>query len=143
GLKTFMPKGRLELIESEIRTICYGFFAPIFFLWVGSSIDIKYIFSYPLLILLVFAVSSISKLVSSYIIGAKELGRKKSILMGIGLSVRFSTSIIIVKILLDKGIIREDLYSVIIASSIIFLIVIPIVFSNLLLKWKVAKTERS
>jgi len=50
--------------------------------------------------------------------------------------VRFSTSLIIVKILLDNGIINAGLYSVIVASSIVFSFVIPLLFSNLLAKWR-------
>jgi len=43
GLKTFIPNKRLKKIESEIKTMCYGLFAPIFFLWVGTFL----IFSLP------------------------------------------------------------------------------------------------
>jgi Kef-type K+ transport system membrane component KefB len=37
GLRTFITKKRLRFIESEIKTACYGLFAPIFFLWAGST----------------------------------------------------------------------------------------------------------
>jgi Ca2+-transporting ATPase len=137
GLRTFISGKRLKLIESEVRTVCYGFFAPIFFLWVGSTMDIGYLVAYPLLIILVVAVSNGSKLLGSYIVAKKELGVKNSILMGIGISVRFSTSIIIIKILFENGLIGADLYSVVIASSMVFTFIVPILFSNLLGRWKV------
>jgi Ca2+-transporting ATPase len=139
GFKTFIPSKRLELIESEIRTMCYGFFAPLFFLWVGLATDINYLLISPFLIFLVILVSNGAKILGSYIIGKNELGLKRSILLGMGLSVRFSTSIIIVKILLDTNTINLGLYSVIVASSVIFTFVIPILFSNLLARWKVVK----
>ncbi len=137
GLKTFIPNERLKVIENEIKAVCYGLFAPIFFLWTGVSMDMKYLTTYPLMILLVIIVSSGSKYLGSYIIGRKELGLKQSILLGTGLSVRFSTSIIIIKILFENNIIKNDLYSVIIASSIIFTFVIPVLFSILLNKWNI------
>ena len=137
SLKTFLPEKRLKLIESEIKTMCYGFFAPIFFLEIGLSMNIGYLISCPLLIFLVAIVSSTAKLLSSYIVGRKELGLKQSILLGIGLSVRFSTSIVISKILFDAGIITSGLYSVLIASGIIFTFLVPILFSNLLIKWRI------
>ena len=143
GLKTFLPKERLKAIESEVKTMCYGFFAPLFFLWVGSTVNINYLISYPLLILLVVVVSNTSKIVSSWIVGRKEFGLKKSILLGIGLSVRFSTSIIVIKLLFENSIIGVGLYSVIIASSIIFKFLIPVSFSNLLVKWGFAKSSKS
>jgi Kef-type K+ transport system membrane component KefB len=65
-------------------------------------------------------------------------------LLGIGLSVRFSTSIIIIKILFESNLIGSELYSIIIASSIVFNFIIPILFSNLIAKWKnKIKNERT
>ena len=142
ALRTFVPKERLALIESEIKTMCYGFFAPVFFLWVGVDMDMEYLFTYPLLILLVVVVSIGAKILGSYIISVKRLKKKKSILMGLGLSVRFSTSIIVIRMLLDSGKIGGDLYSVIVASSIIPMYVIPFLFSNLLVRWKVGKSSK-
>ena len=136
ALKTFIPEKRLKTIESEVKTMCYGFFAPIFFLWVGSTMNMNYIVSYPLLILLVVGVSNTAKILGSWVIGKKELGTKESILLGIGLSVRFSTSIIIIKILFENGMIDVGLYSVIIASSIVFKFIVPVLFSNLIVRWK-------
>lgn len=139
AIKTFIPKKRLELVEKEIKAISYGFFAPLFFLSAGLFLDVRYLFSSPLLILLVVVVSSGAKILGSYLISNNELGAKESILLGIGLSVRFSTSIIILKLFLDNGFIENSLYSIIIASSIAFNFVIPFVFSRLLVRWKVVK----
>ncbi|MCA9390336.1 cation:proton antiporter, partial [candidate division WWE3 bacterium] len=35
SLRTFLPEERLSFIESEIKSLTYGFFGPLFFLWVG------------------------------------------------------------------------------------------------------------
>jgi len=137
SIRTFIPSERLKLIESEIRTMCYGFFAPLFFLGVGVSIDWGYLLAFPLLVLLVVAVSNGAKLLGSYIATKKEFGTKKSLLLGIGLSVRFSTSIVIIKILFDNQVIGRELYSVIIASAIVFTFLVPVLFSNLLTKWNI------
>ncbi len=137
ALKNFIPEKKLQAVEKEIKLVCYGFFAPIFFLWVGTTLNINYLTTYPLLILLIVAVSSIAKLLGGYIMGRKTLGIKKSLLLGLGLSVRFSTSIIIIKILFENGLINDDLYSIVVASSIIFTMIIPVVFSRLLDKWKI------
>lgn len=142
GIKTFLPKQRLEKIESEIKTITYGFFAPAFFIAVGAEMNIDYLLSAPLLIILVVVVSDLAKIIASYISAKKVLGTKKSILLGIGLSVRFSTSIIIIKMLLDGGIIDYKLYSVIVASSIVFKFIIPVLFSNLLVRWNIGRAEQ-
>jgi len=138
GLRTFLPKERLKAIESEVKTICYGFFAPIFFLMVGVSMDLKSLVTFPLLIIiiLIVLVSIVAKILASYMTGRKKLGKKDSILLGIGLSVKFSTSIVIISIFFENNLITSDLYSVIIASSMIFAFIIPILFATLLTKWK-------
>jgi len=141
ALKTFIPKERLQLIESEIKTMCYGFFAPVFFLWIGIQMDLGYLASAPLLVLLIIIATTSAKILGSYIVSRKELKVKESALLGIGLSVRFSTSIIIIKILFDNGFIGKELFSVIVASSIVFTFVVPLLFSYLLSKWKIGKSH--
>jgi len=136
GMKNFIPKERLKLIENEIKTMSYGFFAPIFFIWVGSTMNMKYLVSYPLIVLLVVIVSFLAKTIATYIISLKKLNFKESMLLSVGLSVRFSTSIIIIKMLFEGGLIDSELYSVIIASSILFVLILPLTFSYLIYKWK-------
>jgi len=137
ALKTFIPEKRLKLIENETKTICYGFFAPIFFLWIGAMMNLNYLISYPLLILLMVLITGGAKFLGSYIISYKELGKRNSILFGLGLCVRFSTCMVIIKILLDSKLIDINLYSIIIASTIVFTFLVPILFSNLLTKWNI------
>jgi Kef-type K+ transport system membrane component KefB len=139
SMRTFIPQKRFKLIDSEIKSMAYGFFVPIFFIWVGVSMDFGYILKYPLAILAVVLVSNSAKIIGSYIVAHKELGKKESVLLGIGLSVRFSTSIVIIKILFDKELIGIDLYSIIIASSIVFKFLVPLLFSKLIVKWKLNK----
>ncbi|MFC1691633.1 cation:proton antiporter [Nanoarchaeota archaeon] len=136
SLRNIIPKKILTLIDSEIRTMAYGFFAPIFFLWVGIDTDVSYIIKFPLLVLLVMAMTNTTKILSSYLVGKKELGTKKSILLGISLCVKFSTSIVIIKLLFEKGLIQSDLYSVLIGTTIAFKFVVPFLLSYLITKWK-------
>jgi len=131
-----LPEERLLSIEKEVKAVCYGFFAPLFFLSVGLSMDIVFLQEYFPLILIMVLVSSVAKYLGSFIATRKELGTKQSILLGTGLLVRFSTSIVIVSILLNKGLISEELYSIIIATSIMFTIITPLVFSRLTYMWK-------
>lgn len=140
SIKNFIPFQKKENIEKQIRIITYGLFAPIFFLWVGAEMDFKILLTSPLLILLIVAVSKGMKLLASYIVARKRLGTKKSLILGVALSVRFSTSIIIIKILHDSQLIQDDLFSIIIASSIIFKFIIPVILSHLLKQEKVIAT---
>ncbi len=136
AVRLFIPDKQLEFVEKELRALTYGLFAPLFFVWIGAELDINYLLSYPLLILLVVGVSNGAKLLGSYIVGRKELGVKGSVLLGIGLSVRFSTSIVIIRFLFDNNVIGADIYSVIVASSIVFKFIVPVLFSQLIVRWK-------
>lgn len=79
-----------------------------------------------------------AKMLGSWITAKKVLGPRKSVLMGIALSVRFSTSIVIVSVLYQNELIGSHLFSVLIASSILFKFIIPPLFANLLVRWNVA-----
>jgi len=136
SLKAFISKERLALIESDIKTISYGFFAPLFFIWIGAAINIKYLIAYPLFIILIIIISSGAKILDSFLVARKELGVRNFVLLGIGLSVRFSMSIVVAKILFESNLINSDLYSAAIASSAIFIFIVPVLFSSLLSKTK-------
>ena len=135
SLQTFISDKRLRLIDNEIKSVTYGIFAPIFFLWIGLSIDINSLQSNLLLIFIVVVVSALAKIIASVMARGNNMNIKESVLLGIGLSVRFSTGIVIVKIFLDSGFIDGQLYSVIIASSVVFTLLIPFVFSKLINTW--------
>jgi len=141
SVRLFIRDERLVFVDNEIKSMAYGLFAPLFFVWIGMELNVGYIISAPLLILLVVLVSNGVKILGSYIVARKELGKKGSILLGIGLSVRFSTSIIIMKFLFDHGVVGYDIFSIVIASSIIFQFVIPLLFSRLASKWGFSREQ--
>lgn len=143
ALKNIIPKKILNFIESEIKALAYGFLAPIFFLWVGIDVNIPYVLKYPFLILLFTTVTYAAKALSSYLMTRKELGIKKSILVGISLCVRLSTSIVIIKLLFSKGLIGTEIYSILIGTQLIFKFVIPFLLSYLITRWKLGFTKAS
>jgi Ca2+-transporting ATPase len=137
GVRALLPPKTAEALESKIKAVCYGYFGPVFFFWVGSSMNFQYLLAYPFLVLLIVLVSKGAKLLGSVLVGRKELGLKRSIVLGIGLSIRFSTSVVIIKILYDHGIVGMELYSAIIASTMAFKFIVPLLFAQLLTRWNV------
>jgi len=135
ALKNLLSNDKLLQFESIIRVVAYGFFVPIFFLYVGTEVDIKYLFSAPLLILFVLLITNSTKISISYFLAKSKLGTKKSILLGIGLSAKFSTSIVIITMLYGQNIIPLELYSVLIGAMIASKFIIPVLFSVLLKRW--------
>ena len=132
SVRVLIPDDHLAAIERELSSLIYGLFAPFFFLWAGLEIDVRYLAASPLLVLGVAGTAMAAKLLGSYLAGRRVLGARKALLMGVGLSVRFSTGIIVMKILWESGVVGTDIYSVVVASSIVFLFVVPFLFTFLL-----------
>jgi len=136
--KYFVSKKQFEQLSTYTKLLTFGFLAPIFFLSIGMEMNIEYLIGNLLLVVLIILISGFAKMLGSWITARKEVGKRKAILMGIALSVRFSTSIVIVTILYQNGLIGNELFSVLIASSILFKFIIPPLFANLLVRWDVA-----
>ncbi len=132
ALRAFLPHQAFERVEEEVRAIAYGFFAPIFFFWVGANVDASALLAYPLAVIVLTLATAAAKIVASVLSLGRYLGLRQAIVAGVGLCVRFSTSIVIVKILRDSGIIGPALFSVLVAATAVFTLVVPFAFSALL-----------
>ena len=55
----------------------------------------------------------------SYMLFRNALGKQDSLLLGLGLNVRFSTGFIVQYVLLTSGLITLNLYSALIASAVV------------------------
>lgn len=137
-IQYFVSPEQFSLLETHTKLLTYGFFAPIFFLKVGMDINVGYLLNSFWLVILLILISNAAKMMGSWLSARKELGVRKSLLMGIALSVRFSTSIVIITVLYQNKLIGDHLFSILIASSILFKFIIPPLFANLLVRWKVA-----
>lgn len=113
-----LPKERLYQNERSVEFLGYILLSPIFFLSIGASVSVTSLLIYPSLVALIWIVAKGSKLFSSFLLFRKLLGNKYSLLLGLGLSVRFSTSLIVQFILLSSGFISLALYSALVATAI-------------------------
>ena len=118
ALRALLPKERLYQNERAVEFMGYIFLSPLFFLSVGASVSVASILIYPSMIALIWVVAKGSKLLASFLLFRKLLGSRYSLLMGLGLSVRFSTSLIVLFNLLNFGLISLSLYSALIATAI-------------------------
>ena len=114
-----LPKEGLRENEKNVEFLGYIFLSPLFFLSIGASVSVSSLLIYPSMIALIWAVAKGSKLYSSLLLFRKLLGNKYSLLLGLGLSVRFSTSLIVQLMLLNSGLISAVLYSTLIATAML------------------------
>jgi Kef-type K+ transport system membrane component KefB len=127
--RSLLPIENFRSDEKIVNFLGYIVLSPMFFLSVGASMSFASIFVYPLLIIVILISTIGAKLSGSFLLFRKMLGNKHSLLLGLGLSVRFSTGLIVQYVLLISGLITLDLYSGLIASAVIMtpmiLIVLP------------------
>jgi Kef-type K+ transport system membrane component KefB len=117
--RQLLPEEMLYEEEKAINFLGYVFLSPLFFLSIGAGVSLTSLLISPLLIVLILVVAKVSKLSASFLLFRKMLGTKYSLLLGAGLGVRFSTSLIVQFILFNSGIISLTLYSALIATAII------------------------
>ncbi|MDH5447669.1 MAG: cation:proton antiporter [Candidatus Bathyarchaeota archaeon] len=132
--RSLLPKEKLRADERAVNFLGYIFLSPLFFLSVGANVSVTSILVYPLLIALIWFVAKGSKLLASYLLFHQLLGTKCSLLLGLGLSVRFSTSLIVTYVLLNSGLISLALYSALIATAIFMK---PVILG--ILSWALSK----
>jgi Kef-type K+ transport system membrane component KefB len=117
--RSLLPTENFRSDEKVVNFLGYVVLSPMFFLSVGASMSFASVFVYPLLIMVILLSTIGAKLSGSYLLFRKVLGKRHSLLLGLGLSVRFSTGLIVQYVLLISGLITLDLYSALIASAVI------------------------
>jgi Ca2+-transporting ATPase len=127
--RSLLPTENFQSDEKVVNFLGYIVLSPMFFLSVGASMSFSSIIVYPLLIAVILVSALGAKMSGAYLLFRKLLGRKQSLLLGLGLSVRFSTGLIVQYVLLISGLISLDLYSALIASAVVMtpliLLVLP------------------
>ena len=132
--RSMLPKENLRSDEKVVNFLGYVVLSPMFFLSVGASMSFSTIFVYPFMLAIILLSTFSAKLSGSYLLFRNVIGNKPSLLLGLGLCVRFSTGLIVQYVLLSSGLITLDLYSTLIASAVIItpiiLIVLPWILSR-------------
>jgi Kef-type K+ transport system membrane component KefB len=117
--RSLLPTENFLNAERVVNFLGYIFLSPMFFLSVGSSMSFSAVFLYPLMLIVILLSTFGAKLSGSYLLFRNMLGKRHSLLLGLGLSVRFSTGLIVQYVLLTSGLITLNLYSTLIASAVV------------------------
>jgi Kef-type K+ transport system membrane component KefB len=125
-----LPEKFVQQYKKPVFFVGNIFLGPFFFLSLGGSMSLNSLLTYPLLILIIMVISLLSRMAISYLLFHKLLGKRQSLVMGIGLTTKFSTSVISENLLFTSGLITQPLYSTIMATFIILKPIIVGVFSR-------------
>jgi len=136
AVKQVLPDKFIQQYKKPIFFVGNVFLGPFFFLSLGGTMSLGALFTYPLLILVILAISLVARLVLSYLLFHRLLGKRQSLVMGVGLTAKFSTSVVSENLLFSSGLIAQPLYSAIMAAFIILKPIIVGVFSRSLAMMK-------
>lgn len=115
-------------IASDVKTIGYGFFIPLFFVWVGSKVNVSAFASIGLLAAVIIAVSIIGKIVGCGV-GAKLAGmtKRESLQVGVGMIPRMELALIIATSVVSHGILTGHAANQILATTLLLTIVTTLI----------------
>lgn len=120
-----------------LRTLSYGFLGPVFFFGIGLSTELNSIAASISLTSLLLAANFAGKFLSALIAGRlMGMSLKSIIVVGLGLSAKFSMGIIPVQIFFSAGVIDEFVFSSFIAVSAITTVLIPFSLAYIINRWR-------
>jgi len=134
-----IPLAKIEDVQNKVSGISYGIFVPIFFAYIGLSIDLSAIQGAGLFALLVIVMALSGKLIGGFI-GTKIAGcdNKNSLIFGVGMMPRAGVELVFISVGRGLGIIGDEIF-----SAIVLMIVVSVIVSPALLKLVIEYKERS
>lgn len=130
AVKQILPENLVQQYKKPLYFTGNIFLGPFFFLSLGGSMSLSAVLTNPLIILSIMTISLLSRMFISFILFHKILGNRPSLVMGVGLTTKFSTSVISQNLLFSSGMITQPLYSAIMAAYILLKPIIVGVFSK-------------
>jgi Kef-type K+ transport system membrane component KefB len=124
GMAFAETRARYEL-EDQLRPI-YWFLVPFFFVVTGSLVDLGAFGDQQVLLLLlgIVAVAVVGKLVGCGA-AAWTMGRRSATIVGVGMIPRGEVGILIATIGLERGILDVEIYSIVVAMSVVTTLIAP------------------
>lgn len=125
-----------EETTQTVQSVSYGFFALVFFFWVGLQVDLGGMLDAPLTAVLLFLAAFLGKLIGVFfMVPMGRISVREAWTVGIGLNARLTTGIIVAQLLLGANLIDVHLFTAIVAAATFSTIIVPLVFSLLMRRW--------
>jgi Kef-type K+ transport system membrane component KefB len=125
-------------VEQKLQSFGYGFFIPLFFILVGSQVNLPVLFSNArdVGILVILIAAALAAKASGVVVVAKLIGlnRTESIALGILHCARLSLIIAVAEVSLELGLIGESIFASLVLLAIISGVVAPALGKRILTK---------
>lgn len=115
---------------------------PFFFVVTGAKMDLGVFTSAGTLwmLTLVTVIAVVSKLIGGYV-GARSLGHHGALIVGVGMVPRGEVGVVIASLGLAAGVFTGEIYSVVVAMSLLTSMLTPPVLAVMLRRWPEARSE--
>ncbi|WP_319509026.1 cation:proton antiporter [uncultured Methanolobus sp.] len=133
-----LPLAKIETVQKKISGVAYGFFTPLFFAFIGLSVETGVLYTAGTFAILVIVLALSGKLIGGFI-GTKLVGFSSmdSLIFGIGMMPRAGVELVVIAIGKELGIISNEVF-----SAIVLMVVISIIISPILLEMSIRYKER-
>ena len=125
-----IPLAKIRDVQSKVSGLAYGIFVPIFFAFIGMSVDLEVVKTTSIFAVLVIVLALLGKLVGGFI-GTRLIGfdYHDSLVFGLGMMPRAGVELVVISVGRSMGIIGKEAF-----SAIVLMVVVSIVVSPILLK---------
>ncbi len=132
-----IPLAKIQDVQSKVEGLAYGILIPLFFAFIGFSIDLHDLLNAGIFVPLVVLLALSGKLIGG-VIGSKAIGFNfyESLIFGIGVMPRAGIELVVLTIGRSVGIIGQEIF-----SAMVFMVIISLLVSPPLLKLAI-QTER-
>nr|QNO47627.1 glutathione-regulated potassium-efflux system protein KefB [Methanosarcinales archaeon ANME-2c ERB4] len=132
-----VPLAKIEDVQSKVSGIAYGIFIPIFFAFIGLSVDLVAIQAAGLFTLLVIVMALFGKLIGGFI-GSRITGFDSydSLIFGVGMMPRAGIELVVISAGMEMGIIGDEIF-----SAIVLMIAVSVIVTPVLLKFAIKMKE--
>jgi Kef-type K+ transport system membrane component KefB len=139
ALLSDIPFAKIESVQRKVSGLAYGIFVPIFFAFIGLSVDLGAAQTAGLFTVLVIVLALAGKLIGGFI-GSKLIGFEfhDSLVFGIGMMPRAGVELVVLSVGKGMGIITDEVF-----SAIVLMVVVSIIVSPTLLKFAIEMKEKS
>ncbi|MBI5553846.1 MAG: cation:proton antiporter [Candidatus Diapherotrites archaeon] len=118
-----------NLIAHQIHLIGFGFFIPVFFVWVGLQTNLQSIATNPFLLLVLFFTSTILGFIGTWLgVRFSHGNPTEATFTALGMSAKGDTELAVGAIALSLGIISTELFSIIVIIAFISAVFPPMLF---------------
>ncbi len=132
-----VPLAKIEDVQSKVSGIAYGIFIPIFFAFIGLSVDPAAIQAAGLFALLVIVMALSGKLIGGFV-GSRIAGFDSydSLIFGVGVMPRAGIELVVISAGRSMGIIGDEIF-----SAIVLMVAVSVIVSPVLLKFAIKMKE--